>query len=164
MVLSASLGYLDDAFLDDLLASATLTWGPQVRSGPPSVVVSLVVLWTWFNSGLIEVSLRLGELSQGDVSPTRPKESRACRSHARPFGDPFMVDVMNLKMGGPRCVCMGPGDALQLAPPIPPLGPPPPVPHGTAGCRRGFQGSGLYGGFEGGTRVPQTRPQGSYTG
>ena len=77
IVLSMLSHPLEDDFLDVLLA--VQLWLRGHKLGPPFVVVSLAVPRTWFNSGLIELSPSLDEVSRGDIPPTPPMELGASR-------------------------------------------------------------------------------------
>ena len=75
-------------------------------------MVSLVGLWTWFDSG--ESPPRLDEVPWGEVSPTPLKESGASRCPVRPFLDRWLLlhftfDAENLNMGRPGCMFYGTG-------------------------------------------------------
>ena len=50
------------------------------------------MLWTWFNTGLVELSPSLGGETGGDVSPTPPKSLGASRCLRRPPPAFFLLD------------------------------------------------------------------------
>ena len=67
--LTLCLLYPHSPLKDEFLAF----WLDDLDFGLPYELVSVVVRWTWFHSGLVEVSPSLDGELRGDVSPTPPK-------------------------------------------------------------------------------------------
>ena len=57
-------------------------------------LVSLVVLWTWFNSGLVGLSPSLDGELKGDVLPTSAKSLGANHGPACPLPNPFLLSIL----------------------------------------------------------------------
>ena len=66
--------------------------------GSPYELVSHGVLWTWFNSGLVEESASLDGEPWGDVSPTRQSLPRVSIPSPLPV-KPFIFEAMRLIVG-----------------------------------------------------------------